>query len=261
MDSAALPLGDVRRETRRAMMTTRQLQTSFGRADGVVLEPVTVFSNSTEMMRSEQMLTLNSSVRLESPEVGGQMLVNGTNIPFEDCLLLRMNEQKQLESEWVGKLDADSRKNIQWQPTSIDTATAQWDSQLHSSPERPGTEELQNMQGLWIGGLLNRIARKYPMLPGACVLIGHTRQPIGSLKIAPKQDQYDSDCVVVVHLSQPILSNIQPDISIISRGEAVDSAGESGEKVKEDTIGDTGSTLETENGLGEPMVDQEASND
>lgn len=223
VDSAALPLGDVRRETRRAMMSTRQLRTTFGKADGVVLEPVTVFSNSTEMLRSEQVLTLNSSVRFETTEEGVPLLINATEIDLEDCLLLRMNQQSQLEFGWLGMFKAASRKSVSWQAASLDTATAAWHTQLHSSSSRPTSDQLQNMQGLWIGGLLNRIARKYPLLPGACVMIGHTRQTIGNLKVTPRQDQYDSDCIVVVHLSQPDFNSIQPDVSIISRGEAQDS--------------------------------------
>ena len=185
VDSAALPLGDVRRETRRAMMSTRQLRTTFGKADGVVLEPVTVFSNSTEMLRSEQVLTLNSSVRFETTEEGVPLLINATEIDLEDCLLLRMNQQSQLEFGWLGMFKAASRKSVSWQAASLDTATAAWHTQLHSSSSRPTSDQLSEYARIVDWWFTKSDCQKIPVAACACVMIGHTRQTIGNLKVTP----------------------------------------------------------------------------
>jgi len=237
-DSAALPLGDVRRQSRRAQMSMRPLRTSYGRADGVVLEPVTVYSNSTEMLRAEQILPLNSAVRLESTETDGSVVWNGLNFSLENCVVLRRNDDQGLESAWLGTLDAESKKSIQWTTSSLDLALESWNESLSTRAGQPDSGELQEMQGLWVGGLLDRIARKYPLLPGASVLIGVTREQLGDLKISPQQDQYDRSCIVVVHLSEAALSPIRPDLSIISRGEA----GETEEAEKSDQADQVGET-------------------
>lgn len=232
-DSAALPLGDVQRESRRAQMSTRELRTSFGRTDGVILEPVTVYSNSTETLRSEQVLSLAAPVRLELTEQGTQAVANGSELTIQDCLLLRMTEDRQFESAWMGTLDSGSRQSISWQRSDLENSLTNWQKQTHTQPDRPVSEELQNLKRLWIGGLLDRIARQYPLMPGASVLIGHSEEPLGSIKISPEQDQYDRSCVVVVHLSKPVLGPVKPDVSIMSRAEVAEAAEADADAIKE----------------------------
>jgi hypothetical protein len=244
-DSAALPQGDIRRQSRRAQMSTRELRTNYGLSDGVVLEPVTVYSNSTELLRAEQILPLSSTIRLESDEQGGNSIVNGLAFGLQDCLLLRRTQEDSLEFAWLGPLEPSSSKSFQWLSTSLDAAIESWGQSLHTRAVRPEADELTDMEGVWVGGLLDRIARKYPLLPGSTVLIGHTGQQLGDLKISPAQDQTDRSCVVVVHLSAPRLGAVQPDLAIVSRGQTGDSESEESEN-EDSEAGD--STRDVQNG-------------
>ncbi|MCA9194842.1 MAG: hypothetical protein KDB03_23890, partial [Planctomycetales bacterium] len=56
--SAVLPLGSVDRTQRRTMSNVQTMRTNYGSTDGVRLEPMTVLSNTTELLHAEQMVDL-----------------------------------------------------------------------------------------------------------------------------------------------------------------------------------------------------------
>jgi hypothetical protein len=216
-DSVALPMGDVQREFRRAQVTTRNLQTSYGRADGVVLEPMTVYSNSTEMLHSEQMINLDSPIRLNDEADGSQSIVNTTKFPVRGATLLRRVESG-IETAWLDTLAAGQSVPIQWKATESKDVFEKWSDSVNTQRSEPSEGQLSTMDDIWIGGLLHQIGLKTPLMSGQARLIGYTDQSLGQLKIAPSQDQYDQACIVVAHLSPAKLRPIVPDRIIASRG-------------------------------------------
>jgi hypothetical protein len=216
-DSVALPMGDVQREFRRAQVTSRGLQTNYGRADGVVLEPLTVYSNSTEMIHSEQMVKLDSSIRLVDEADGTQSVLNTSVFPLMGATVLRRGENG-LEVAWLDKLDAGEKQPIEWEMTSGKAAFDNWSDRVNTQRAAPSPDQLSSMDDIWIGGLLYQIGMRTPLMRGQVRLIGYTNKTLGGLKISPSQDQYDQACVVVAHLSRATLSRITPDKVALSRG-------------------------------------------
>jgi hypothetical protein len=220
-DSVALPMGDVQRVMRRTQNTTRELQTKYGEADGVVLEPLTVYSNSTEMLHSEQILEFNDSLALRVNDLGAQTLFNGTNFAIQGSLLLRRTAN-QLEAAWLGRLEPGQATEVQWSAARQDQLFEPWSKDIKTQKEQPAEEELSTIDGIWVGGLLHHIANTTPLVDGQIRLVGFTDQPLGGLKISPSQDQYDRICAVVAHLTPAKLGSITPDRNIASRGSQVD---------------------------------------
>ena len=216
-DSVALPLVDMRRDQRRSQSASRILRTNYGRAEGVVLEPLTVYSNSTEMVHAEQMVQLNGPMRWLRSQDGSELLVNSNDFAIDSVLLLRRTQTNQMESAWFDRLEPGQRIPVAWAATSLSVAAEQWNAQLHTQLGKPSSSELKQMRGMWLGGILDRLARKIPLHPGTTVLIGLTDHRLGALKINPVQDQYDSSCIVVAHLTRPVAGPVQPDRNILSR--------------------------------------------
>jgi hypothetical protein len=216
-DSVALPMADMRREQRRGQSAARVLRTNYGRSEGVVLEPLTVYSNSTEMVHAEQMVQLDGPVRWKESEDGADQLMNSRQFALDSVLLLRRTASGQLQYAWFERLEAGQRATVVWRPGSLSTACEPWNKRLNTQLSKPTTGELKQMRGMWLGGLLDRLAQKTPIQPGAAVLIGLTDQHMGALKLSPAQDQVDSSCIVVAHLSRPVVGPAVPDQSIYSR--------------------------------------------
>ena len=216
-DSVALPMGDVQREMRRAQMSIRNLQTSYGKSDGVMLEPLTVYSNSTEMLHAEQMVKLDSPIRLSTDEAGKHVVFNSASFPIMGATLVRRTSSKQLEIAWLDALGPGEKQPVTWIASDPGNAFENWANQINTQPVPPSENELSEMDGIWIGGLLHQIGKKTPLMDGQIRLIGYTKQSMGQLKIAPSQDQYDSMCVVVAHLTPVKLGPVSPDRNISTR--------------------------------------------
>jgi hypothetical protein len=215
-DSVALPLGDSRRQAKRIQAGQRTLQTHFGVSNGIVLEPLTVYSNTTEMLHGEQMINLSTPIGWLS-DSEKSVLKNSSDLPLKSVLLLRQHPEGGYQSAWLGELAAGQQTNVVWNQHTMDDALQPWNDQLLTQAEKPTVKQLQATDGRWIGRLLDQIARGVPLTAGQAVMIGYTDKRLGAINIQPSQDQYDGICVLVAHLSPPAFSPIQPDVNILSQ--------------------------------------------
>ena len=220
-DSVALPLGDISRNLRRAGSDVRNLRTNFGRSEGVTLEPLTVYSNSTEMLHAEQIVGLDGGIRLgtlgENGEAG-EALKNDTGVTLEGCMLVRRMEDDQIVLAWVGDLPSGQTAPLEFSAASSDGLWENWKKNPVTQPELPdvdvgsGTES----DALWIGGVLREIVRKTPIMRGQTRLFGYTNDRPSELRVNPVEDQYDGRCVIVAHLTPRTLGDVTPDKNIMS---------------------------------------------
>jgi len=213
--SVVLPLGDVTRVLRRAGSSVRNLRTNYGTSAGVQLEPLTVYSNSTEMLHAEQMVPLKGGISLEKSEDSQQLkLMNATELALKSALVLR-NVEGEVSYAWLSDVEPKSLKDIEFKPAGADL-WKHWDS--HQETASPTTIEGQTetMDTLWIGGILKDLVNRTPLMPGQSRLFAYTDDRPGELTITPPEDQFDGRCVVVAHLSSHQLGPVTPDRSIWS---------------------------------------------
>lgn len=221
-DSAALPLGDISRNQLRAAAGIRNLRTNYGRAEGVTLEPLTVYSNSTEMLHAEQVLSLEGALILGSSDESGNgppAIKNESGLEIRSALVLRRTRESGLELAWIGDLDSGQAATLNFQPATKEALAEKWDRQPVTQSQQPdmdvgaGTEN----ESLWIGGVLHEIVIKTPLVDGQTRLFGYTNERPSQLTVVPKEDQFDGRCIVVVHLTPEQLGDVQPDKNIMSR--------------------------------------------
>lgn len=252
--SVALPLGNFSSNSTRQNSGLRQLVTAYGQSDGVTLEPLTVFSNSTEMLHAEQMIALGGGLQLGTTATEGNAdakngaavqleptaLKNGIGFDLESVLLLRRTKTGELQKAWVGSLPsggveelvfANARKQSLWTEWSRDAATepgrfTDTDTLTESgnsngsgegSTNIASTENVDDDNSLWIGDVLVEVALKTPLMPGQTRLVGYTDQRLGELSVKPAEDQFDGRCIVVAHLKPAALGDVRPDEQIWSR--------------------------------------------
>ncbi len=224
--SVVLPLGDLSRSTLRAGQAVRNLRTNFGFSSGVQLEPVTVYSNSTEMLHAEQMVSVGSGVALRVGEDGqSYRLLNGTEMPLSGALILR-NTGEALQYAWVGEIGAKSGEAVKFADGSLDAILGKWnETPATRLPSLAGEAPAEASDTLWIGGILGELLRKTPLVPGQSRLFAYTDARPGELKITPAEDQFDGRCVIVAHLTPAEFGPIRPDVTIWSRlGEVTENA-------------------------------------
>ncbi len=221
--SVALPLGDIGRAQRRAVAEQKTMRTNYGSSAGVRLEPVTVYSNSTEMLHAEQLISLPGGLLMDdSDATGSTKLRNETGLDLRGALVVRRSPSGVIEKAWVGELLQAQSAALRFQPATAGELLREWSSDIATQPELPavtagGQGEL--VDSIWIGGILADVLRKTPLMPGQSRLIGYTDGRPGSLEVTPAEDQFDGRCVVVAHLTPPRLDEVTPDLNILSRPE------------------------------------------
>ena len=214
--SVVLPFGDVSRVLRRAGSGERSLRTNFGTSAGVQLEPLTVYSNSTEMIHAEQMVKFNGGITLE-PAVDGKplQLMNATELTLNGALVVR-NEAGDISYAWLDEVDPKSLKEVKFQAAKVDQLRSHWDAKPETATVNSKDDTASASDSLWIGGILNELLSRTPLVPGQTRLIAYTDDRPGELTIAPQEDQFDGRCVVVAHLSTHQLGPVTPDLKIWS---------------------------------------------
>ena len=215
--SAVLPLGDARREPRRTSFVPRLVQLNWGRSDGVELDPLTVYSNSTEMIRAEQMVDLASPMRWVERTGAPPRLVNAGDFTLERGLVLGRRLSGEWQSAWLEDLTAGGSQSIQWSAASFEQALAAWEERPETALTRLDASVADRPAGIWIGGLIQQIACMLPITRGQVVLIGYTRDSLGGLKLTPVPDRHEKISLVVAHLACPPLGDVHPDQGIVSQ--------------------------------------------
>lgn len=221
-DSVALPLGDLSRTIRRASSETRNLRTNYGRSEGVTLEPVTVYSNSTEMIHAEQIVSLSGGLRLGSRQADGSGLPaikNETGLDLQATMVLHRDDAGAIQMAWIGELATGASMELEYRPVEIDALWVRWQEDPITQSEVPSDESLESSEtdALWIGGVLEELVRKTPLMPGQTRLFAYSNDRVSKLNLAPAEDQFDGRCLIVAHLTPPKLGDVQPDRNIRSR--------------------------------------------
>ncbi len=224
--SVVLPLGDVTRVLLRAGSSVRNLRTNFGTSAGVQLEPLTVYSNSTEILHAEQMVPLKGAIKLEKAADSEQLkIVNSTEIALKSAFALR-NVDGAISYAWLNDISPKSMKELNFTLADSDM-WKHWDSDQVTA-SLPADQQSDAADTLWVGGVLRELVNRTPLMPGQVRLFAYTNDRPGDLTITPVEDEFDGRCVVVVHLAPHQLGPVTPDRSIWSN--RVESAPPSDDK-------------------------------
>ncbi len=220
--SAVLPMADFARVRHRATAGLRTIRSNYGRSAGVTLEPLTVYSNSTEMLHTEQVISLPGAVVLGRSASQQAMVKNETGLPLRACVVLHSPAAGEIEFCWIDELAPGQTVALEFTPVSSGLWQC-WEDRSSTQATRPEADS-DGDDTLWVGGLLRDLARKTPLSPGQMRLIGYTDDRPGDLKVLPAEDQLDGRCVVVAHLNPPQLASVEPDPWVLGRAVASDAA-------------------------------------
>ncbi len=117
--SVVLPMGDFTRARRRAATALRTVRSNYGRSSGVTLEPLTVYSNSTEMLHAEQVVGLSGGIVLGQSASGQPAVKNETGLPLHACLVLRCPAAGAIEFCWVDELEPSKAFTLGFTPVTM----------------------------------------------------------------------------------------------------------------------------------------------
>lgn len=180
---------------------------TYRRWEDVSLDGVTVASNSTGLVHSEQMLSLAGPLKLGRGAAGGELVHNGSQFDMEHVAVLRRVAgagEPKLEGAWVGALRAQSSADLRF--TSL----------KEKSPfavERNLGVATDADAPLNLGELIALAQNADDFEPGEVRLVGRIAQIVGGAELSPAASQVRSATLVVAHLSRTLPPPPLPDVN------------------------------------------------
>lgn len=214
--SVALPVGDVSLKRRRVSTT---IQAKYGLSAGINLEPMTVYSNSTEMVHAEQMVAMPGGVLygVEEGSPDKAVVKNATGFALRSCCLVQKTDDGTFRFAWIGDLADDKSHSVEFQTGNDELPWVYWNKSDITRRPSPSREKQSDAVGLLVGGLLSELLYAVPLVPGQVRLLGYCNDHMGQLTVSPKDDQFDSRQVVMAHLRPAKWLDVTPDKRIIGR--------------------------------------------
>ncbi len=224
--SVILPLGNVTQGSRRSGAGNRMVQAKYGNSAGMRLEPVTVRSNSTEMLHAEQMVSLPGGLLYGIPDGAAPetaAIKNTTGLVLKGCCLVRRDASGQIQIAWIGDMvDANSRTATfvnadvdgVWQHWNRDIITQHPDNRPEDSDKPAGDSKANE---LLMGDLLRELINSVPLVAGQVRLLGYTDDRPGKMELEPGDGRLDTRTVVMAHLRPAPWGPVTRDTNIFGR--------------------------------------------
>lgn len=232
--SVVLPLGNVTQSARRSGTGNKVVQAKYGTSAGMRLEPVTVYSNSTEMLHAEQMVKLPGGLLYGIPDTstaGGAntaAIKNTTGMALKSCCLLRKNEDGQLQFAWLGDMLDDNSRTAKFTNADLSAPWEYWDRDAVTRhpkkrsetadqpvPAEEGSQAKANE--LLMGDLLSELLTSVPLVRGQVRLFGYTDARPGKMESVPGDGALDTRTIIMAHLRPADWTAITRDKQVLGR--------------------------------------------
>ena len=242
--SVVLPLGNVSQGPRRSGTGSKVIQVKYGTSPGMRLEPVTVYSNSTEMLHAEQLVKLPGGLLFGIPDASAPdtaALKNTTGLEIKSCCLLRRNDKGQIQFAWLGDVVDDNSRSARFVNADLTAPWEHWNREpiTRDPKEREAYAEAEAEAGdskvkaneLLLGDLLNELVTSVPLARGQVRLFGYTDARPGKMECYPSDGRLDTRTVVMAHLRSAAWPDITRDAQVFGR------AAQPSETLESQTIG------------------------
>ncbi len=168
---------------------------TYRRWDDVGLEGLTVASNSTGMVHSEQMLDLGGPIRLGRATTGGEQIFNGSRFALEGAAVLRRPREgegsTQLEGCWLGTLRSGESKPLRF--ATLEATPFAQERRLAARSKEDASLAMDELLALAQAG-------QY-LEPGETRLVAFIPQVLAGAEITPAASQIRGQTLVVAHLA------------------------------------------------------------
>lgn len=184
-DAVALPVG-----IGEADPASETAELRFGDAEGPTLRNVSVASNRTRIMHTEQMLSAGGTIGLVP---GMQEVRNASDLPLEQAIIIRRLVSGEIQYSGPAGLGPGSRLPLQFSS---------------DSPELAAETPLSSRR------LVTSLLEGEHLRPGDMQLIATVQAAPTKLEVAPAANQQNRDAVLVAHLRYADLPAAAPDRSL-----------------------------------------------
>ncbi|ADB18457.1 hypothetical protein Psta_3802 [Pirellula staleyi DSM 6068] len=176
------------------------------------LTDFSVQSNSTDVLHSESMHSLQGAITLLGDEAKGFSVRNETELTIRDCGIVR-NVAGKLKVAYLSELPSGTTRQLKFVDAKEGaTGPAEWKDSYVMSGETADRETDKGTVRLY--RLVRLATERMAILPGDMRLVGWTDEAIGGCTIRPTAPQSSSTTLVITHLKRGSLPPAQTDVNI-----------------------------------------------
>lgn len=210
-ESLAIPMSEWQREEVGISQVPNpeiNLRRGDQRGENVVLEPLAVSSNSTGMVRSEQLLDLGGALKYTRRSENAGDLLNATSLDLKDAALVRRGTDGRLEFALVRSLRAQDSMPVHFAPVDDELINdkAFFDFGKGLGPKGAGSV-------LQLQELLELATNPSRFYPGDLKLIGWFDNELPGLQVRPQINQYSFRGLLVANLEYGSLPLPESDVN------------------------------------------------
>ncbi|MBN2578552.1 MAG: hypothetical protein JXB10_06125 [Pirellulales bacterium] len=190
-------------------------QLRYRPGDQALLSGLPVSSNSTGLLHSEEVFTLDGKLALSPGPSGVTQITNHTKLALQGAGIIEKTASGNLKIAWVGNLEPGAIRNLSWsRESSAEDGGKLWADRRDEHPLSavPKTADVQGELNL--RPLLDLAQRTGDMRPGDRRLVAWTDRELPGLEITPHSSQGRFATLVVAHLAYGDPPAPQPDVNI-----------------------------------------------
>jgi hypothetical protein len=178
----------------------------FSRYDTVRLAGVPISSNSTGMVHSEQMLTLDGPVRVgTSAATGGEQIENLTKFELRSACVVKRKSGREFVGRWLGQLLPGQSASMSM--SSLDTKKPLF------AEQRADEQQLQRTERLNLELMFQLALDPNNIEEGETRFVARIDELLPGQTITPAASQVQGATLVVAHLEYPQLTPPRPDVN------------------------------------------------
>ncbi len=211
--------------SRKARELASTIHYSYADDRGAGLPVVSVLSNTTGLIQSEEVVKLSGSLRADVDlDLQKATILNDSNVPIHDLGIIGITESGKLVSGWLGTAEPGQAKSSELQIRDEDDRwRSEWNRESFSAkPTKLRDDGVywaeDEVKDIYLGSVMNNLSEHYPLQRGESIAIGWTDSEVSQLKVSPVTNQKRLKTLVLLHLtSGKLAEEVRPDTRIFAR--------------------------------------------
>lgn len=211
------------------------LHYDYAAEKGAGLTSFPVRSNSTCFLRSEEMFELDGTIEIAWDKISDSevQFKNHSTVTLSDCGIVAVTIDGQWKQAWIGELERESARQVQFDKSELATDDVQttsgrkfevfdaWKKRdkppLSASKLSKSTSESLSEGSIFVGNTLVQIVSKHRFARGEAMLLGWASEPMGTIVVTPDTVQREEKTLVVIRLDVVDESPLLPDANLPSK--------------------------------------------
>jgi hypothetical protein len=209
---------------RKTRSTLSKIDYWYADESGDGMQSTPVLSNTTGLFQSEEMVDIGGAIHARfSSDLGTAKIKSDSQVTLHDMGIIGLGLDGRFKTGWIGDLQPGGSINVNLEGIEKgEVWRNEWEAVAFLSKPNLIRDDIvwterELGSELYLGPMLEQVARSYPLGVGEFIALGWTDQSLAKLEISPVAKQRKERTVVLLHLRSADLGSVRPDLRIFQK--------------------------------------------